>query len=433
MKTRWWLRLGAVLAALALVAAACGDDDGDGGEAATTTTEEEQADIEANPATDRLVIGRILPETGSLAFLGPPMIAGVNLALEDVNASGGVLGQPVDVLEADEGDDAARATESLARVLAEGANAIVGAAASGQTQEIIQTLFDEQIPECSPSNTSPAFSDQDNAGFYFRTVPPDQAVAPVFADKLLADGRSNVALVARQDDYGQLLLEETSAALQERGATVSAEITYDPDTSTFDSEIEEISAASPDAVVVISFSEGGPLVRGLIEEGFSPDQLYGGDGVFGPTFGDFVDEENPGVVNGMVVIGAAGGVEFNDRLDAALPADEKGNLIYGGQSYDCVVVLALAAEQAGSLDGQAMMDAVFQVTSEGEECATFADCKAAIEAGQDIQYRGSLASGFLNLDEVGDPTAGRYAIAVLGDRTLAVIGQQDVVLSELEG
>jgi ABC-type branched-subunit amino acid transport system substrate-binding protein len=427
MHTRLLLRLMALVAALTLVAVAC-DDNGDDDAA---DEDEEEVTVEADPATDRLVIGRLLPETGTLAFLGPPMIEGVNLALEDVNGAGGVLGQDVEIIEADEGDDAARVSESLSRVLAEGANTVLGAAASGQTQEIIQTLSDEQIPECSPSNTSPVFAEQENADFYFRTVPPDQAVAPVFADKILADGRSNVALIARQDDYGQLLLEETSAALQERGATIAAEVTYDPDATTFDSEIEEVTAASPDAVVVISFAEGGPLVAGLLEAGLTPDQLYGGDGVFSPTFGALVDESNPGVVSGMVLIGAAGGTEFNDRLNAVLPDDEKGNLIYGGQSYDCVILLALAAEQAGSVEGPALLEAVTEVTSGGTECATFADCKAAIAQGQDIQYRGTLASGFLNLDETGDPVNGRYAIAVLGDGTLEVIGQQDVDLSQL--
>ena len=67
MKTRWWLRIGAVLGVLALVAAGCGDDDGDDD---AQEPEEEEEVVEADPATDRLVIGRILPETGSLAFLG---------------------------------------------------------------------------------------------------------------------------------------------------------------------------------------------------------------------------------------------------------------------------------------------------------------------------------------------------------------------------
>jgi ABC-type branched-subunit amino acid transport system substrate-binding protein len=431
MKTTWWVRVFAVIATFALVAAACGDDDddGDGGAA----EEEQPEEVEANPATDHLVIGQILPETGSLAFLGPPMIGGVGLAVEDVNAAGGVLDQPVEVIEADEGDDAARVSESLNRVLGEGANVVVGAAASNQTQEIIQTLSDEHIPECSPSNTSPVFSEQENADYYFRTVPPDQAVAPVFADKIIADGRSNIALVARQDDYGELLLDETSSALEERGATIAAEVTYDPDTTTFDSEVEEITAANPDAVVVISFAEGAPLVKGLIEAGIQPAALYGGDGVFGPTFDTLVDEENPEVIDGMVMIGAAGGPEFNARLNGVLPADEQGNLIYGGQSYDCVVLLALAAEAAGSVEGPAVIDAVIDVSTGGTECASVAECKTLLDQGQDIDYTGSNASAFLNLDDVGDPTAARYAIAVARGGTLEIIGQQDVDLTQLEG
>jgi len=429
------VRLVAILAVFALVAAACGDDDEGGGDAegggggGEEQPEEEQP--EANPATDRLVIGQILPETGSLAFLGPPMIEGLGLAIEDINATGGVLDQQVEVIEADEGDDAARATDAVTRVLAEGANVVVGAASSNQTQEIIQTLSDEQIPECSPSNTSPVFSEQENADFYFRTVPPDQAVAPVFADKILADGRQNIALIARQDDYGELLLEETSSALRERGASIADEIFYDPETTTFDSEIEQITAASPDAVVVISFSEGAPLVRGLIEGGITPDQLYGGDGVFGPTFDTLVDEDNPNVIDGMVMIGASGGQEFNDRLNAVLPDDEQGNLIYGGQSYDCGILLALAAESAGSVDGQAVIDAVIEVSREGTECSDFASCKTLIGEGQDIDYTGSNASAFLNLDDAGDPTAARYAIAVARDGTLEIIGQQEVDLAQL--
>lgn len=428
MKTRCWLRLGALLSVLALVAAACGDDDGDDA-AEDVDDEETEETVEADPATDRLVIGRILPETGDLAFLGPPQITAVELAFDDINEAGGVLDQPIEIINADEGSDAARITESLNRVLGEGANAIVGAAASGQSQEIIETLFTEEIPQCSPSNTSPVFSDQENAAFYVRTVPPDQAVAPVFADKILEDGRTNVALVAREDDYGTLLLDETKASLEERGAAIATEVLYDPEAATFDSEIADVEASGADAVVVISFAEGGPLVNGLIEAGFTPDQLYGGDGIFSPTFGELVDEANPGVVSGMVMIGASGGADFNARLNEALPADEEGNLIYGGQSYDCVVVLALAAEAAGSFEGQAMVDAAIEATREGTECTTFAECKELLAAGEDIDYVG--VGGPLNLDDVGDPTFGRYAIGVLGDGTLEIIGDQDVDLAEL--
>jgi ABC-type branched-subunit amino acid transport system substrate-binding protein len=423
MKTKW-LRVGAAFAAFALVATACGDDGGDEGA--------EQEDVQAQPARDRLVIGSLRAETGSLAPLGPPVIQGTNLAVEDVNAAGGVLGQQVELLTGDEGGDAARVSESLSRVLGEGANAIVGAMSSDQTQEIIQTLSDERIPQCSPSNTSTVFGDQRNANFYFRTVPPDAAVAPVFADKLLADGRANVAVVARQDPYGETLLEETVNALQSRGATVAAQVTYDPDATTFDSEVEEITAASPDAVVVISFAEGGALVSGLLEAGLTPPQLYGADGIFGPTFWEEVDPDNPNVIDGMVLIGASGGQDFNTRLNEALPADEKGNFIYGGQSYDCVVLLALAAEAAGSVSGRDVIPQVEMVSAGGTDCPSFAECKTLLGQGQDIRYVGP--SGPWNIVRErgsGDPTVGRYAIAVARGGSIEVIGQQDVDLAQV--
>jgi ABC-type branched-subunit amino acid transport system substrate-binding protein len=426
MKTSWWIRFGAVLAVLGLVAAACGDNGGD--------EAKEEAEIQAEPATDRLVIGSLRAETGSLAALGPPVIQGTNLGVEDVNAAGGVLGQQVELLTGDEGEDAARVSESLNRMLGEGANAIVGAMASGQTQEVIQGLSDERIPECSPSNTSTVFGDQTNANFYFRTVPPDAAVAPVFADKLLADGRSNIAVVARQDDYGETLLQETVRTLQSRGATVAAQVTYDPDATTFDSEVEEITAASPDAVVVISFAEGAPLVSGLIEAGLTPPQLYGADGIFSPTFDEEVDPDNPNVIDGMVMIGASGGTDFNTRLNEALPGNEKGNFIYGGQAYDCVALLGLAAEAAGSVSGPDVIAQVEAVSAGGTQCASFAECKALLAQGQDIQYIG--ASGPWNIVRErgsGDPTVGRYAIAVARGGTLEVIGQQDVNLAQVGG
>ncbi|NIR35129.1 MAG: amino acid ABC transporter substrate-binding protein, partial [Actinobacteria bacterium] len=76
------------------------------------------------------------------------------------------------------------------------------------------------------------------------------------------------------------------------------------------------------------------------------DQLYGADGLFGPTLavGDAaVNPDDPGFIEGMKVIGAAGGEEFNERLNERLADDQQGNLIYGGQAYDCAIVIALAA------------------------------------------------------------------------------------------
>ena len=122
---------------LARVVAACG---GNGEEEPTPTPEATTAtattEAAASPVT--LHIGAVLPETGSLAFLGVPIIAAARLAVEDVNAQGG----EVTFSLADSATNPATGLEGARRLLGEGAHVIVGAAASAVSQAFIQTLFD---------------------------------------------------------------------------------------------------------------------------------------------------------------------------------------------------------------------------------------------------------------------------------------------------
>lgn len=449
MQRSTWLRRTALAATLALAITACGGGD-DPGEDETTpdetsTSTDTEMDTESETGTeteaatdpevdrpgrdDKLDLAYILPESGPLAFLGAPQINGVQLAVDDINAAGGVLGADVTLASGDEAGDATQAKEAAARVVNAGADAVIGAAASGMSQEIIQLLFDNQIVQCSGSNTSPAFTDQENNGFYFRTVPPDQAVSPIIADTVVADGAQSVAIAARADDYGVALADLVETAVGDLGAEVTANVQYDPNTSDFSAEVSEITSASPDAVVIIGFGEAATLIRQLIESGISADQIYGGDGVFGPALATDVNPDDPSFIAGMKVIGAAGGSEFNARLNEAMPAEEQGNLIYGGQVYDCAIVIALAAEAAGSTDPAEFINEIGNVTKDGTACSSFEECKGLLESGEDIDYEG--ASGPLAIEGT-DPTFGRYAVGQFqDDGSLEIVGDQDVDLAEI--
>ena len=367
-----------------------------------------------------LHIGVVLPETGALSIFNPPMLEAAKLAEADILAQGGAIR----VTYADSGTNPDVAVTSVNRLLGEGAAAIVGAAASGISQSFIQILFDERIPQCSPSNTSPSFSTQENAGYYFRTVPPDEAVSPIIADEVVRDGGSRVAIVARADDYGNALAELLQDALLELGGEVLT-ISFDPNATTFDAEVAEVSFFEPDAVVHISFSEGANIIRGLIEAGIGPEIQYGADGLFVPTLWEQVNPDDPNVLDGMKLIAAGGGADFNDRLGAITD----GNVIYGGQAYDCMVLMALAARQAGSDDGDAMIEALATLTDGGTECTSYGECAALIDAGTNIDYVG--VSGPLNLDGVGDPTVGTYLIAQFRDGVLVPVSSQEVDITAL--
>jgi ABC-type branched-subunit amino acid transport system substrate-binding protein len=204
---------------------------------------------------------------------------------------------------------------------------------------------------------------------------------------------------------------------------------YDPDTADFSAEVSDVTGANPDAVAVVAFGEGAIFIRQAIEAGISADQIYGSDGLFGPTLSDDVNPDDPGFISGMKVIGAAGGADFNERLEDALPDAESGNYIYGGQAYDCVIIVALGAIAADSVDPADFNDAIADVTKDGEPCSSFAECRDLLEAGEDIDYQG--ASGPLEIEGT-DPAFGRYAIAEFqDDGSLEVVGDQDIDLGEL--
>ncbi|MCY3603167.1 MAG: ABC transporter substrate-binding protein [Chloroflexi bacterium] len=422
VRTLPYLALVSVVALLALLVVACGGDEEEPTPEPTPAPATEAAATEAPPPDEavELHIGVVLPETGALGFLNPPMIESVRLAVADILEAGGAIR----VTYADTGTNPDVATESVNRLLGEGAHVIVGAAASGISQSFIQRLYDERIPQCSPSNTSPSFSTQENAGYYFRTVPPDEAVAPIIADEVVADGGTRVAILARADDYGNALANLMVHALNELGAE-STIISFDPNASSFESEVAATRAYGPDAIVHISFEEGTSIIRGLLEAGFGPEIQYAADGLFFPTLWELVDPNNPNVLDGMKLIGASGSREFNERLGTITG----GNLIYGGQSYDCVVLLVLASEAAGSTDGDAIIEALATLTDGGAECRSYADCSALLAQGENIDYVG--VSGPLNLDEVGDPTVGNYAIAQFQDGVLVAVGDKESHLGDL--
>ena len=421
-RTLPYLALASVVALLALLVVACGGDEEEATPEPTPAPATEATETQAPPPDEavELHIGVVLPETGALGFLNPPMIESVRLAVADILEAGGTI----KVTYADTGTNPDVAAESVNRLLGEGAHVIVGAAASGISQSFIQRLYDEKIPQCSPSNTSPSFSTQENAGYYFRTVPPDEAVAPIIADEVVADGGTRVAILARADDYGNALANLMVHAFNELGAE-SMIISFDPNASSFESEVAATRGYGPDAIVHISFEEGTSIIRGLLEAGFGPEIQYAADGLFFPTLWELVDPNNPNVLDGMKLIGASGSREFNERLGTITG----GNLIYGGQSYDCVVLLVLASEAAGSTDGDAIIEALATLTDGGTECRSYADCSALLAEGENIDYVG--VSGPLNLDEVGDPTVGNYAIAQFQDGVLVAVGDKESHLGDL--
>jgi ABC-type branched-subunit amino acid transport system substrate-binding protein len=398
-------RLGAALAAATLVLTACGG--GDEEATPTTPTDEESSSSGDAPAGDgTLTIGNLLPQTGDLAFLGPPEFAGVKLAVEEMNAAGGVLGQDVANIDADSGDGTPDiAGAEVDKLFNQDVDAIIGAAASGVSVSVIDKITGAGVVHFSPANTAAGFDTYDDNGLYFRTAPSDALQGAVLGNLAVEDGFSNVAVMARQDFYGEGLAEQVQTTLQEKGANVAEFVLYSADAQNYTAEVNKIAAAKPDALVLVAFEETTKIIPQLIAKGIGPQdiQIYFVDG----NLADYSDEKfDLTGVKGTLPVSGNPDPAFNDKL---LEIDPKlKDFSYGPQSYDAAMIIGLAAIAAGSDNGEAIGAEIVNVTKEGTQCSTFEECAALLEEGEDIDYEG--ASGPTDMNDTGSPASGTIGI-----------------------
>lgn len=413
------MRGAAVVAALSLLGGACRGDDSGTEEAAPspsvsdratpTAAASEDAPAMRNAPDGTLQLGYILPETGPLSLLGPPQISAVQLALDEINGGGGVLGEEVTLSAGDEAGDPTVSAQTAQRLVGEGVDAIIGAASSGMSLAFIDAVTQAGVAQCSPSNTSPTFTGYDDDGLYFRTSPTDAIQGRVLAETIVADGRSNVALMGRADDYGQGLLNATRTALEARDASVVASIVYDPEAASFEDEVQQLANAGADAVVLISYDEATAILTQLIEVGMGPSDIaiYGADGLRSNDLASLVDPNDPSVLEGLRGTAPSGGVseEFLTRFREASGLDDT---TFAAQAYDCTILVALAAVAAGSDGGADLAQHVVAVSRSGTKCLSFRECRELLEAGQDVDYDG--ASGSVDLVDAGEPEVGTYDV-----------------------
>lgn len=423
------LRRLALLAVIAMLATACGDG-GEETEPNEDTTETESEGGEAAEGDGTLKLGYVLPETGPLAFLGPPQIKAMELAVSQINEAGGVLDQDVTITGGDEAGDAAVASTSADQVLSEGVDAVIGAASSGMSLAIIDKITQAEVVQCSGSNTSPTFTNYDDGGYYFRTAPTDALQGPVLAETIAGDGHTKVALLGRGDDYGKGLVNATKEALEEQGAEVVAEVIYDPEAASYDAEVEKVTAAEPDAVAVIAFEEGSQILKGLIEAGLTPDKvgLYGADGVRSNELASLVDPNNKAVLKGMKGTAPDPGADENFLSELKEFAPDLTETTFAAQVYDCVNIIALAALAAGTDAAAGFAEEIVGVTRDGEKCDSFESCAKLLEDGEDIDYDG--ASGAVEFTEAGEPEMGTYEVWTIDDQ--GAVQTVDTVESTLE-
>jgi branched-chain amino acid transport system substrate-binding protein len=406
-----------VLGAASLVLAACGGSSSGGSSSAAPSGSDGGS---ANAGDGTLKVGGLLPQTGSLAFLGPPEFAGVELAVKEINEAGGVLGKPLEWLPGDSGDTSTNvASQTVDRQIAQGVDAIIGAASSSVTLSVIDKVTSSGVVQFSPANTSVVLSTYPDKGLYWRTAPPDTFQGAVLGDLVVQDGNTTAGILALQDAYGEGLANAFEQNFTGAGGSVTEKIIYDPKAASFEAEVSKIKASNPEAVVLIGFDESKKILSEMIKQGIGPDKvsLYLCDGNLSNTLAEGLPK---GIMKGTkgTTPGAKADDQFKEALLGVNPKLE--DFSYAPESYDAMNLIALAAELGKNDSGEGIAANLVAASSGGEPCTDFATCKAILDGGGDFDYQGR--SGPTDFADNGDPqkaTMGVYEFS--GDNTYAAI------------
>ena len=369
----------------------------------------------------QLRLGVLLSQTGALSQYGPGDTKGAKLAVDQINAAGGVLGQPIIMfVEDDQTDPTATVAATTKLITVNHVNAIVGAQFSGGSIPAVSSVAKKAfVPMVSPSATSPALSNLTlTGGYFFRTAPSDALQGVVAADYLYGNlSYRYVNLIARDDSYGRGLAGVVKSKFTALGGHVNSTVIIDPTHTNFDTDLTTLFSTNPQAVYFVGFPGEGITVMSNWQAGLSTHSGWNRPWIFseGLKSQAFIDQLRTAGLDVTKILGTAPVSPFGSIQDlfvAQYKANNSGQtpVLYADYTYDAVYLIALAAQKAGSVNGTAIRDQLRPVSEAPGTVIKpggWAAAVAALSGGGDVNWEG--AAGSEDFDANGD-VRGSYEV-----------------------
>ncbi|MHB1110471.1 MAG: ABC transporter substrate-binding protein [Devosia sp.] len=357
-------------------------------------------------AQEEVKLGFLADLTGPIAGFAPGMVTSGNIAIQNINDQGGVLGgkKLVSVIADTACDAGAGGPAGDRMVNTEQVTAIFGAFCSGPTIAAANgSAVPGNVVMLSPSATAPSVTDVVDNDLLYRLVVPDLVQGVKAAELLLSRGVKTVGVTYVNGDYGKGLADAFVAAFIKGGGTVAANVAHEDGKADYRPEIGQIEAAGADTMVIYGYENagGGTILDQALETG-SFKLFVGGDGMAGAAL---LEGRDPAALEGMIVTqaAAAAGPSYDAYSALVTPGGLDPASTYAANSYDAVFLLALAIEKNGSADRAGLSKALRDVAMAPGEVILPGEWTKAVElikAGTDIDYKG--AAGDDEFDAAGD-------------------------------
>ncbi len=330
-------------------------------------------------------IGASLPLTGEVASYGIKAQRGIEIALEEINAAGGIGNKKISVTFEDDRNDPKTAVAIMSKFSAvDKLPVVIGSAGSTVTLAMTPVANKNKVVLMSPVSSSVKLT-KEGGQYFFRVCPADDAQAKILSQWVLEKGHQEVALIFTNNSWGKPLAEAFQKYFESGGGKVVVSEAVEEKTTDLRAQLAKVKNADIKIIVSPTYPvEGGSLVKQAKEMGIEAE-FYGGDNWDAPEFL-------------TVASNAAEGAFFVDPSEAKgekyLALAKKYKEKYGEEpdinvafGYDAMLAAAEAMKRGGS-DGPSIRESLFKVSFAG-------------------------ASGIIEFDENGDlktPTFDRNVI-----------------------
>lgn len=320
------------------------------------------AAVGAAPAAyaEDIVVGVATAQTGGLAPYDQPALAGLRMAIEEINAKGGLGGKyPVDLIIKDTRSDTAQTATVAQELVDAGAKIMISPCDADPSISIGQITQPLGIPTITLCGTAPVLTTA-VGDVMFGSYPGDNAQATVVADFAIAEGKKTAFLLVSPDStYTANLPEYFGTVFEKKGGKVVGRASFtmgQPDFSAVVTNIKNL-PEQPDVIMTAAYEPDFPAFIQQLRAAGVTTPVYGADALSTPTIrglGPLVDG---------VVYTAAGYAEPGSTLEAFNQAFEKQaghapESIYEANGYEIGLVLDEAVKIAGSDDPAAIRDAI---------------------------------------------------------------------------
>ncbi len=311
---------------------------------------------------DVIRIGSIHPLTGSMAYEGQALVNSQKIAIDKINAEGGINGKMLELKTVDSLGTAGGAATAAQKLINMNICALTGTYTSGSAQVVSRTAEKFSVPFVVTVAASETLL-TNGYSYSFRIQPSTTVFSSNFIEYLPSiktDDMKTVAIIYEDSNYGTGIAEYIESRIDETGLEIVGMMPYSATASTLSSEVTKLVSLGPDILIPIGYySDQNLLAKELIDRKITFPAIIGvangafSDAKFTNTYGNAADgffdinyRYNPNSEEAEYLL-----QEYRERYGEEIPVCA----IYG---YESIMVIADALKRAGTSDHKALRDAL---------------------------------------------------------------------------